>query len=136
MKTRSIVVAFSTLLTFNAATADQLSDFSVFQPTDGVVANIYVSQKNLVIKTNRLAPVPLVSIKNGYLNKYPDQLYMLNDINNDGVIEVAALKSVNTSLNEFCYSVYSYNTKSLRYENNSSLISCKKGYLGKTVANK
>ena len=138
MNTRSIVVAFSTLLTFSAAAADQLSDFSVFQPTSGVVANIYVSQKNLVIKTNLLAPVPLAKINNGYLNKYPDQLYMLNDTNNDGIIEVAALKSVNTDLNEFCYSVYSYNTKSLRYENSASLISCKKGkrYIGKAVANK
>ena len=138
MKTYSIISAFATLLAFSPSTADQLSDFSVFQPTSGIVANIYVSQRNLVIKTNHLAPVPLTKINNGYLNKYPNQLYMLNDTNNDGIIEVAALKSVNTELNEFCYSIYSYNTKSLRYENSSSLISCKKGkrHLGAAVANK
>ncbi len=117
----SLLAASSTLI------ADQTSEMSVFQPTKNIFANIYMNQSKLIIKTNKQHPTSLVNIKPDYVTLYPNQLYILNDNNHDGVIEVSALRSVNTSLNEFCYSVYNYNLATQLYENSAALISCQKG---------
>ncbi len=118
---------FSLLTASNTLIADQTSEMSIFQPTKNVSANIYINQSKLVIKTNKQHPASLVNIKTDYVTLYPNQLYILNDNNHDGLIEVSALRSVNASLNEFCYSVYNYNLDTQLYENNAGLISCQKG---------
>lgn len=117
----SLLAASSTLI------ADQTSEMSVFQPTKNISANIYMNQSKLIIKTDKQYPTSLVNIKPDYVTLYPNQLYILNDNNRDGVIEVSALRSVNASLNEFCYSVYKYNLDTQLYENNAGLINCQKG---------
>lgn len=127
---------FALLTTSTALIADQTSDLSVFQPTKDVLANIYMDNNQLIIKTEQEdnaddtdLVAPLALIKDDYITLYPHQLYMLNDSDNDGMIEISALKSVNASLNEFCYSVYNYNLSTQLYENSTALISCKKGDL-------
>ncbi|HHL18399.1 MAG TPA: hypothetical protein ENJ33_01540 [Thiothrix sp.] len=117
----SLLTASSTLI------ADQTSEMSIFQPIKNISANIYIDQSKLIIKTDKQHPTSLVNIKPDYVTLYPNQLYILNDKNRDGVIEVSALRSVNASLNEFCYSVYNYNLDTQVYENSAALISCQKG---------
>jgi len=118
---------FSLLATSSTLMADQTSEVSVFQPTKNVSANIYLNQSKLVIKTDKQQPSSLANIKTDYITLYPNQLYILSDNNRDGVIEISALRSVNASLNEFCYSVYNYNLDTQLYENSTALISCQKG---------
>jgi hypothetical protein len=125
----SLLAASSTLI------ADQTSEMSIFQPTKNVSANIYMNHSKLIIKTDKQHPASLVNIKPDYVTLYPNQLYILNDTNRDGVIEVSALRSVNASLNEFCYSVYNYNLDTQLYENNAALISCQKGMPEQAVSN-
>lgn len=81
---------------------------------------------NKIASTSLMA---ITTIKDDYLMLYPNQLYILNDSDSDGMIEISALKSVNATLNEFCYSIYNYNVDTKLYENKTALISCQKGNL-------
>lgn len=132
MKNKNIPLLSTLFVLFTASNtlmADQISDVSVFQPTKNVLANVSISQNQLILKTDQHNHSFLAEIKHDYITLYPNQLYMLNDHDNDGMIEVSALKSVNALSNEFCYSVYNYNINTQLYENKTALISCKKGNL-------
>lgn len=126
---RLLSAFFVLFSTSSTVIADQTSDVSVFQPAKDVLANIYIEQSELILKTDEQELSSLAKIRGDYLTLYPNQLYILNDSDDDGMIEISALKSVNAPLNEFCYSVYNYNTDTKLYENDAELISCRKGDL-------
>jgi len=105
--------------------ANQVTDFSVFQPVSGVSANIYIEKNSVVVHTTGKPSTRLNAIKPQYLSHYADQLYKISDIDRNGTLDIAVLDVVDSSATRFCYKVYSYIKRSSQFSNKPSYTQCK-----------
>lgn len=101
-------LAASSFCFHSTLNANKLAEFSVFQPVDGVSANVYISQNNIVIHPSGNKAPKFIQVDPHYLDKYSDLVYKIKDMDQDGSIDVAKLDSVNLSSTRFCYQVYSF----------------------------
>lgn len=104
--------------------ANQITEFSVFQPVNGISTNVFIERNQVVVQTSGQPGIRLKQINPALLYRYADRLYKIDDANHDGVIDVAVLDGVNTAQKRFCYKVYSYVQRSRQFDNTPSYTEC------------
>ncbi len=107
-----------------ASYASQLNEFSVFQPVNGVSANIYVEQDTIVVHATGSRSTPLNTIRPEYLKRYSSRLYKIHDVDKNGTVDIAVLNNVDTSATRFCYKVYSYQPQSHQFSRQARYTQC------------
>ena len=116
MKTHiTALLTCTTLLTTllaSSLSADQVNEFSVFQPIDGISANIYIEHSKVIVQSSGTNATALKNIRAEYLTKYANQLYKIADVDHNGTVDIATLDSVDRASTRFCYKVYSYQPSS------------------------
>lgn len=117
-------LGFTSLILGSSLQANQLNEFSVFQPTKGISANIYIDNSSVMIEPSNTKAITLKTIKPEYLKRYADKLYQIKDIDLDGTIDIATLDRVNQEGTRFCYKVYSYQLSSQQYSLTPSYTEC------------
>ncbi len=108
--------------------ADQVNEFSVFQPVNGISANIYITIANndakVMVQSSNTKITVLDSIKLEYLQRYSNKLYKINDVDHNGIVDIATLDRVDHSATRFCYNVYSYRPQTRNYSNQPIYTEC------------
>ncbi len=113
MKTHiTALLTCTTLLASPLSYADQLNEFSVFQPIDGISANIYIEHSKVIVQSSGTNATALKNIRAEYLTRYANQLYKIGDVDHNGTVDIATLDSVDRASTRFCYKVYSYQPSS------------------------
>jgi len=102
------VLACATLLAPPLSSANQVTDFSVFQPINGISANIYIEHSRVMVQSTGAGVTALKNIKAEYLSQYSDRLYKIGDVDHNGTVDIATLDRVDRAATRFCYNVYSY----------------------------
>lgn len=108
--------------------ADQVNEFSVFQPVNGISANIYINLANngaeVMVQSSNTKVTMLNSIKPEHLKRYSNKLYKIGDVDQNGTVDIATLDRVDHSATRFCYKVYSYHPQTRSYSNQPIYTEC------------
>jgi len=108
--------------------ANQINEFSVFQPVNGISANIYINIVNdgakVIVQSSSTKATVLNNIKPEYIKRYSNKLYKIGDVDHNGTVDIATLDRVDHSSTRFCYKVYSYQPQTRSYSNQPTYTEC------------
>ena len=109
----------ATLIALPLLYADQVTDFSVFQPVQGISANIYIDNARIMVQSSGTKTTMLKKIKPEYLHKYSTLLYKIGDVDHNGTVDISTLDNVDKAATRFCYQVFSYHKASRKFNTKS-----------------
>ncbi len=111
----SMLLSVTALFFLPFSYANQVTEFSVFQPISGISANIYIDKSRVMVQSTGATTTVLKSIKLEYLKHYSNKLYKISDVDHNGTVDIATLDRVDQSATRFCYKVYSYQLASRKF---------------------
>ena len=127
-KTLRNALGAASLFAISTLHANQVNEFSVFQPVNGISANIYINVVNnnarVVVQSSSTKATVLNNIKPEYITRYANKLYKIGDVDHNGTVDIATLDRVDHSSTRFCYKVYSYRPQSRSYSSQPTYTEC------------
>ncbi|MEE9352534.1 MAG: hypothetical protein V3U78_09755 [Thiotrichaceae bacterium] len=120
----SMLLGVITLVALPLLHADQVNSFSVFQPINGISANIYIDNAKVMVQSTGAKTTVLKNIRPDYLKNYSEQLYKIGDVDHNGTVDIATLDTVDRAATRFCYKVYSYQLGSRQFSSRPTHTSC------------